>query len=154
PADAHRMTVFSGRTLRKRRDDFGPELLTRALLKPGMPVILIDEGTADLPLRLTAAADLTLQAPGVDHVLIAELMQVCFGFAPNRSLAAMNEAGFDPLALSIDDLVVALRPGRSVEQMIAILQEVEAANDGSNDGDDEEDKSAGRSRQTPRTRKT
>lgn len=153
PADTHRMTAFSGKALRKKSDDFGPELLTRALVKPAMPVILIDECITDLPLRITAAADLVLASPAIGRVLLAELMQVCLGIAPKLSLIAMDKAGFEPSSLSIDDLVVALRPGRSVDRMIAILQEVEAANDDSTDGDDEEDKSAGRSRQTSKPKK-
>lgn len=153
PADAHRMTAFSGKALRKKDDDFGPELLTRALLKPGMPVILIDEGIADLPLRITAATDLVLVSSGIDRALVAELMQVCFGIAPKTSLVAMDKAGFEPGNLSIDDLVVALRSGRSAERMIAILQKVAAANEASADDDDDEDKSSGRSRQTSKLKK-
>jgi hypothetical protein len=153
PADAHRMTVFSGKAIRRKGDDFGPELLTRALLKPSMPIILIDEASADLPLRMTAAADLVLASSGIDRALVAELMQVCFGNAPKLSLAVMNKWEFEPGNLSIDDLVVALRPGRSAERMIAILQKVATANEASADDDDDEDKSAGRSRQTSKQKK-
>lgn len=154
PADAHRMTVFSGKQIRKKDDDFGPELLTRALLKPTMPVILIDEVSADLPLRLAAAADLTLVCPAIDTAIVAEVMQVCLGIPPKLSLATMTKAEFEPNNLSIDDLVVALRPGRSAEQMIAILKKVQAANEATADDGDDEDKSAGRSRQQSKTRKT
>jgi hypothetical protein len=153
PADAHRMTAFSGKHIRKKDDDFGPELLTRALLKPSMPVILIDEASADLPLRMAAAPDLVLASPEIDRAFVAELMQVCLGITPKLSLAAMNKREFEPRALSIDDLVVALRSGRSAERMIAILQKVAAANEASA-GDDDEDKSAGRSRQASKPKKT
>jgi hypothetical protein len=154
PVDAHRMTAFSGKAVRKKDDDFGPELLTRALLKPSMPVILIDEASADLPLRMMAAADLILVSPAIDRALVAELMQVCFGIAPKLSLAAMNKRGFEPGSLSIDDLVVALRPGRSADQMVVILQKLEAANDSAADDDDDNgEKSSGRSRQSSKVKK-
>lgn len=153
PADAHRMTVFSGKAVRKKGDDFGPEMLTRALLKPSVPVVVIDEASAELPLRMTAAADLMLSGPGVDRVLVAELMQVCFGIPPKVSLAAMDKARFEPSNLSIDDLVVALRLNRTAERMIAILQQLDAANENATNDDDEKNKSAGRDRQTSKVKK-
>ena len=70
PADAHRMTVFSGKAIRRKGDDFGPELLTRALLKPSMPVILIDEASVELPLRMAAAADLVLASPEINSAAV------------------------------------------------------------------------------------
>ncbi|MCD2177364.1 AAA family ATPase [Rhizobium sp. C1] len=131
--DPHRIMTFSGKTIRKQ----SPASLRRALAKagdmPSMPIVIADELREDLPSRVIAGVDLVIETGEVDCTMLAELMHVCLGVAPNAALRAMEQASLRPQGLGLDDLALALRPGRSVERIIWALKELITANDAEKD---------------------
>ena len=101
------------------------ELLPESSLLSPNPVIIADEIDKPLPPRLTAVADITIKGRGIDADLIAEVLRLCSIVPTSRSLFLMNEIGFNPHHLGIDDLSVAIRPGRSLTRIIGILSALE-----------------------------
>jgi hypothetical protein len=70
---------------------------------------------------VTETADLVLECTGIDCEMIAELLHICAGIPPKQSFAVMDDMTFDPASLTIDDVALAVRPGRSAEQTLSIL---------------------------------
>lgn len=146
--DDRRMVTLSGKSVHER----GADVIRGALMKAwseDAPLVLADELPTSLPVRITAGADLVLTCPGIDHTLIAELMHHCAGIAPKAALSAMSAAGLDASRLGIDDLVLAIRPGRSVRQMVEALRELEAeSRKVEEDEETDDDKPMSRGRKT------
>ncbi len=76
-----------------------------------------------------------LETGQLDRTLLADLLRICFGIPPKASLTIMEARGFQPGQLGLDDLALALRPGRSVEEILLILTELSAANDAGDEDD-------------------
>ncbi len=145
-SDPHRVMTMSGKGLRDMSAQAIRDALAKASLHKTMPLIIADENaSAEFPLRLLAAADLALQTGGIDRTLLAELLHVCLGVPPKTSLTTMETRDFQPGALGLDDLALALRPGRSVEEILAVLTALTAATEAEKDDEDEES-SEGRGR--------
>ncbi|EMS95496.1 hypothetical protein H009_22103 [Agrobacterium tumefaciens str. Cherry 2E-2-2] len=87
--------------------------LVDVLLERSAPVVLADETKTALPPFVSMTADLVLESGGLDHELIAELLQTCCGIAPKQSLRQMEKMALDLEGLSIDALALAIRPGRA-----------------------------------------
>lgn len=68
------------------------------------------------------AADLVLEADGLDHTLLAELLQICCGIAPKQSLELMRQQGLTLDHLHLDDLALIVRPGRSNAEIISAFE--------------------------------
>jgi Mrp family chromosome partitioning ATPase len=142
-SDRHRVMTMSGKGLRDMSAQAIRDALAKASLHKTMPLFIADElASAEFPPRLAAAADLVLQTGGIDRTLLAELLHVCLSIPPKTSLTTMEVRDFQPGALGLDDLALALRPGRSVEEILTILTALTAAtdaerqeeNEGSGDG--------------------
>lgn len=115
------------------------------LLERSVPVVLADETQPALPPFVSMTADIVLEAGGLDHELIAELLHICLGIAPTRSLRQMEKMALDLEGLSIDMLALAIRPGRSLEYLLSVLKVLgeRARSAKTSDGDDE-DRGSGR----------
>lgn len=120
--------------------------LVDVLLERSAPVVLADETKTALPPIVSMTPDLALECRGLDHELIAELMQTCCGIAPKQSLRQMEKMAFDLEGLSIDALALAIRPGRGLEHILSILDVLgDRARSADKSGEDDDDgRSAGR----------
>lgn len=121
--------------------------LVDVLLERSAPVVLADETKTALAPFVSMTPDLVLECGGLDHELMAELLQICCGIAPKQSLRHMEKMALDLEGLSIDTLALAVRPGRSLERILSILETLadrarSAAE--SKDDDDDDDRNVGR----------
>lgn len=136
--DPHRVMTMSGKGLREMSSQAIRDALAKASLHKTMPLFIADENASlEFPPRLAAAADLALQTGGIDRTLLAELLQICLGIPPKTSLMEMEIRDFQPGALGLDDLALALRPGRSVDEILAVLTALTAAADAEKEKEDE-----------------
>ncbi|MCR6499094.1 ATP-binding protein [Shinella sp. CPCC 101442] len=114
--------------------------LVDVLLEQSAPVVLADETKTALPPFVSMTADLVLESGGLDHELMAELLQTCCGIAPKQSLRQMERMALDLEGLSIDALALAVRPGRGLEHILSILEVLgERARSSDKSGDDDDD---------------
>ncbi|KZS56949.1 ATP-binding protein [Rhizobium anhuiense] len=114
--------------------------LVDVLLERSAPVVLADETKTALAPFVSMTADLVLECRGLDHELIAELLQTCCGIAPKQSLRQMEKMALDLEGLSIDALALAVRPGRGLEHILSILEVLgERGRSSDKSGDDDDD---------------
>ena len=137
--------TISGAYVRRTDEEDLRQIVSRNILALEKPVIIADEKQEPLPPRLTAVADVMIRGKGIDASLIAEVLALCCGIPTWQTLFLMNEVEFEPVHLGIDDLAVAIRPGRSLNRMLSVLMTLEAENasnaeDEDNDGKDSEGK--------------
>ncbi|WKL22635.1 ATP-binding protein [Agrobacterium tumefaciens] len=120
--------------------------LVDVLLERSAPVVLADETKTALPPFVSMTADLVLETGGLDHGLIAELLQTCCGIAPKQSLRQMEKMALDLEGLSIDALALAVRPGRGLEHILSILEVLgeRARSADKSDEDDDDGRGSGR----------
>ncbi|MEH2679208.1 AAA family ATPase [Rhizobium leguminosarum bv. viciae] len=120
--------------------------LVDVLLERSAPVVLADETKTALPPFVSMTADLVLESGGLDHELIAELLQTCCGIAPKQSLRQMERMALDLEGLSIDALALAIRPGRGLEHILSILDVLgeRARSADKSDDDDNNGRGSGR----------
>ena len=120
--------------------------LRQSLLDEPMPILLIDETELALTLVVTETADLVLECAGIDREMIAELLHVCVGIPPKQSLVLMDDRAFDPERLTLDDIALAVRPGRAAEQTLSVLAML-AERSAAEEEEEKDDKEAGRRKQ-------
>lgn len=118
--------------------------LVDVLLERSAPVVLADETKTALPPFVSMTADLVLETGGLDHELIAELLQTCCGIAPKQSLRKMEKMALDLEGLSIDALALAIRPGRGLEHILSVLKVLGERARSSKQSDDDGDHGSGR----------
>ncbi len=137
-SDPHRLMTMSGKGLHDMSSQAIRDALAKAALHKILPLFIADENASpEFPPRLAAAADLVLQTGGIDRTLLAELLHVCLGIPPKTSLTTMETGNFQPSGLGLDDLALALRPGRSVEEILVVLTALTAATDAEKEEEDE-----------------
>ncbi len=119
--------------------------LVDVLLERSAPVILADETKPALAPFVSMTADLVLEAGGLDHELIAELLLICCGIAPTQSLRLMEKMALDLEGLSIDTLALAIRSGHGLEHILSVLKVLgERARSSKQSDDDDDDRGSGR----------
>jgi len=117
--------------------------LAKAILGDPAPLVIADETQAPARPEIIAAADIVLQGACIDAELIAELLHVCLGIPVNESLAVMEGIVFDPSCLAIDDLALAVRPGRTARSALSLLASlVDPAGAGETADDDKKGRKA------------
>ncbi|MFP5077414.1 AAA family ATPase [Rhizobium sp. YIM 134829] len=104
---------FDERRLRSR--------LRHAIVEETGPVVVVDETPDALTPVLSATADLVLACGGFDRAMLADLLHLCLRFPVERSLAQMEAVSLMPERLSIDDIVLAVRRGRSLEDVVRVM---------------------------------
>lgn len=111
--------------------------LSKAILGEAAPLVIADETSASVRPEITAAADIVLQCAGIDQRLIADLLHACLGIPASETLSKMQEMVFDPSRLGVDDLALAVRPGRTAKTVLGLLASLaEAAGADENEADD------------------
>ncbi len=122
-------SCFSGALLKRYSDDDELRaIISKKVLTILKPLIICDERDRPLPARLSAVADIVITGSGIDCSLIADVLAICHDIPIGRSWFLMNELDFEPQHLGIDDLAIAIRPGRSLTRIMAILVTLEAEN--------------------------
>ncbi|MCY0148838.1 ATP-binding protein [Hoeflea sp. G2-23] len=122
-----------------RHDDMR-RLVSNKVLAASKPLIISDEREQPLAARLAAVADIVIQGNGIDASLIADVLAICCQIPVGRSWFLMSELEFEPLHLGIDDLAIAIRPGRSLTKIIGILTTLEAENAARAEAKDDDEK--------------
>lgn len=118
-----RIKTIAGSEVHKVSDRaLGRALSDAVNSEPPPPILLVDQTNQDLPEIIMHAADLVLEADGLDHTLLAELLQICCGIAPKQSLELMREKGLTLDHLHLDDLALIVRPGRSNAEIISAFE--------------------------------
>ncbi|WP_412050354.1 ATP-binding protein [Hoeflea sp. Naph1] len=125
-----------------RHDDMR-RLVSNKVLAASKPLIISDEREQPLAARLAAVADIVIQGDGIDASLIADVIAICCQIPVGRSWFLMSELEFEPLHLGIDDLAIAIRPGRSLTKIIGILTTLEAENAARAEAKDDDEKECG-----------
>lgn len=116
-----RLQTLAGSSLMKRDDRAIRRLLRTAMIDAAQPVLVADETVNALTPVITETADLVVECEGFDRSMIADLLNLCIGASADVALKRMEMKAFDPQSLSIDDLLLAVRPGRSAEEVITLL---------------------------------
>lgn len=137
------MSCLSGFLIRDVEEDELRVAVSKDVLTAFKPLIIADERDQPLPARLTSAVDIMIEGDGIDADLIANVLSICSQIPTDRSVFLMNEFNFEPKHLGIDDLTVAIRPGRSLTKIINILMTLDEGNASLNDNQSD-DKSKGR----------
>ncbi|WP_412050563.1 AAA family ATPase [Hoeflea sp. Naph1] len=115
--------------------------LSTAMHGDPVPLLIVDETAETMRSEFTAAADIVLQCAGIDQALVADLLHVCLGIPASESIAVMDQVAFHPGSLSVDDLALAVRPGRTAKTVVSLLATLAAAA-----GEDEAEDGGNRSR--------
>jgi bifunctional DNase/RNase len=117
--------------------------LLRALAD-GTPVLAVSETHNGVPDQVDLTCDVRVTGAGIDRLLIADLLEAVYGseaVMQNDSSIATIDAG----ALTLDDLAIAIRPGRPILSSLDALAGLAALNrEDKEDGN--ADKNAGASR--------
>ncbi|MEP3435849.1 MAG: ATP-binding protein [Hoeflea sp.] len=134
-------SCFGSASLKRYSDD--DELRTivsKRILTAFKPLIICDERDRPLPARLVTVADMVITGNNIDASLIADVLAICHKIPIGRSWFLMNELDFQPQHLGTDDLAIAIRPGRSLTKIMAILSTLEAENRAVAEAKEDEDK--------------
>ena len=111
--------------------------LSKAILGEAAPLVFVDETAAPVRPEITAATDIVFQCAGIDQRLIADLLHVCLDIPTSESRAIMEGVVFDPACLGLDDLALAVRPGRTAKTVLGLLASLaEAGGADENEADD------------------
>lgn len=133
-------SCFSGALLKRYSDDDELRaIVSKRVLTTFKPLIICDELDRPLPARLISVADVKITGGGIDASLITDVLAICHQIPIGRSWFLMNELDFEPRHLGIDDLAIAIRPGRSLTRIIAILTTLEAENRAMAEAKDDEE---------------
>lgn len=119
---------LSGALARRNDDDDLRRIVSTNVLGLSKPVLIADESHEALPKRCTSVADIVIEGDDIDAGLVADVLAICCDIPVERSLFLMNEIEFEPFHLGIDDLAVAIRPGRALTRIIGVLMTLEADN--------------------------
>lgn len=112
-------------------DGATPAQIRRCLMtamRAQTPIVVTSEtpGT-DFPVHIASALDITIDAAPLNWPLLAELIDAKTGIAADAVLAAASNHAIDLTRLSLDDLALAIRPGRKLEVILATLAQIAAA---------------------------
>lgn len=96
-------------------------------LAHGSPVLCLSEIDQPVPDQIELTSDVRLTVDGIDLRLVIDLLEAIYGAAAvSRHRATINE--IDAAALAMDDLAIAVRPGRPIVASIHALAALAAKN--------------------------
>lgn len=119
------------------------QLLAKAL-STGRPVLVAAEDEEPWPDRVTSSADLILDAPKIDWQLLSHAIEITTGHLRAVVEETSREYTIDLGRLGLDDLAFAIKPGRSIRNVLSRL-EAFSREDAAVEGDEE---GAGSAKQT------
>jgi SpoVK/Ycf46/Vps4 family AAA+-type ATPase len=106
-AGVHRVT---GNALRRRMI---------SALSRDFPILAVTEKRSDIPSLLQISADLSLETGKLDRRFVADLVEVLYPDTAIETLGLPSDS--DARWLSLEDLVLAFRPGRHVRDVLHVL---------------------------------
>jgi hypothetical protein len=102
------------------------------------PVVAISEKSETIPSEITIAADIDLATGWLDYAFVSTMIEAMHGAAGIAALEQWSN-GYDAHYLTIDDVVLAFRPGRNAPEVIAVLASLTERNRiAARDGDDDD----------------
>lgn len=106
------------------------------------PVVAISEKVEHIPSEINISADIDLATGWLDFPFVSRMIEATHGLTGLAALEQWSKA-YDAHYLTIDDVVLAFRPGRSASQVIAVLASLTERNRiAAQDGDDDDDEPA------------
>lgn len=121
PRPQRTVKTLAGSAVAKADDKTVRRQLRQAILIDPAPIVVADETPLALTPVVTETVDLVVECGGLDRDIMADLLHICVGTPLEKSLALMEMMRFDPSSLSLDDLVLAVRPRRSAEEILNVL---------------------------------
>ncbi|UWM82141.1 ATP-binding protein [Rhizobium sp. SRDI969] len=106
-AGVHRVT---GNALRRRM---------LSALSRGFPIFAVAEKRSDIPSLLRISADLSLETGKLDRSFVTDLVEVLYPREAIEMLGLPSDS--DARWLSLEDLVLAFRPGRHIRDVLHVL---------------------------------
>jgi hypothetical protein len=97
------------------------QLLAKAL-STGRPMLVAAEGEEPWPDRVASSADLILDAPRIDWQLLSHAIEITTGHSRVDVEQAAREYTIDMCSLGLDDLALAIKPGRTVSNILSRLE--------------------------------
>lgn len=102
------------------------------------PVVAISEKSECIPSEIAIAADINLSTGWLDYAFVRTMIEAMHGASGIDALEQWSHA-YDAHYLTIDDVVLAFRPGRSAPEVIAVLASLTERNRiAARDGDDDD----------------
>ena len=136
-----KIATASGKTIRKTKSKVLRRNFTHFLIGKPMPLLVADETPLALTEQVVESADLVLECAGFDRPMIAELLFICLGIAPTRSLSMMDIMKFNPAGLGLDDLTLGIRPNRNLGVILRVLMTLAKSAEADDEADGETDNS-------------
>lgn len=121
PRPQRTIKTLAGSAVAKADDKTVRRQLRQAMLIDPAPIVVADETPLALTPVVTETVDLVVECGGLDRDILADVLHLCIGTPLEQSLTLMNAMRFDPSSLSLDDLVLAVRPRRSAEEVLNVL---------------------------------
>lgn len=97
------------------------QLLAKAL-STGRPVLVAAEDEEVWPDRVTSSADLILDAPKIDWQLLSHAIEITTGHSRVAVEEAARDYTIDMCSLGLDDLALAIKPGRTISNVLSRLE--------------------------------
>jgi cell division protease FtsH len=138
PDGLPRLVTFSGTTLLKSADNVVQRAIAKALAGRDTPVLLAHHGQDRLSQKIKAAADLVLELDRIDRPLLARILEASTSFPAVKFLTSMKRLGLNTAAIGLDELVLAVRPNRTVDEIVANLKVLGDGDGCQSDGGEEE----------------
>ena len=143
PYDSRTIVTFRNGDLKNQNSENRRVLLSKAL-STGRPMLVAAEGEEPWPDRVASSADLILDASKIDWQLLSHAIEITTGHSRVAVEEAAREYTIDLGRLGLDDLALAIKPGRSICNMLSRL-EAFSREDAAVEGDEE---GAGSAKQT------
>ncbi|TPP04217.1 AAA family ATPase [Rhizobium glycinendophyticum] len=121
PYDSRTIVTFRNGDLTHQNSENRRQLLSKAL-STGRPVLVVAEDEEPWPDRVASSADLILDAPKIDWRLLSRAIEI----TTVHSRVAVEETSREYTIalgrLGLDDLALAIKPGRSICNMLSRLE--------------------------------
>jgi len=129
-----RIVVFRGKGVHRGNGDSLRRRLVGAIARD-LPVVAIAEKRTDIPEALQISADATLTTGWLDQAFLGDVVEALY---PDAALEGLGlPADWDAYHLSLEDIILAFRPGRAVADALIVLDLLAKRN--REDAEDEEE---------------
>lgn len=110
----------SGRGLNDALTDRALQKIETALRGSTSPFVIVDETSTEAQLPVLALPDVVIECGPLDHDLVTRVIGLALSLPPELVSAAV--ADLDVAALALDDLNLAIKPGRSLPVIVTALE--------------------------------
>ncbi len=121
PYDSRTIVTFRNGDLTHENSEKRRMLLSKAL-STGRPILVAAEDDEPWPDRVTSSADLILDAPQLDWQLLTHAIEIATGHLRAKVDEAAREYTIELARLGLDDLALAIKPGRTICSILSRLE--------------------------------